>query len=666
MTASTSTVPGAKANTPSAAQPLPVGHRMGELEITGVLGIGGFGIVYRAWDHALQRVVAIKEYMPSMLAVRHGNLTVSLRGERFAATFNAGQAGFINEARLLAQFDHPGLIKVLRFWEDHGTAYMATPFYEGQTLKQRLAGGKALPEAEILRLMAALLGALETLHRAQCFHRDIALDNILIQPDGRPVLLDFGAARKLIGDMVDDSTVMLKPGYAPIEQYTDDPAFRQGPWTDVYALGAVIHILVCGELPPAAVVRSIQDTYQPLLGRVISYSPRLLQAADQALSLRIEDRPQSVAAFAALLGLQSPTPGQYTVPEPQRAVAPVLETAAVAEANPAVASNKTAVEPGPVVVAALAGAAAEPAAAAETAMAFDLDSIVASSGADDGADEILTESPAAPAPVATRRRVRPAVASQPAPQAIAPPPAAAPPTTTRKQPRWLWPVVAMVGVVVIGALTWPHAEPVEPVALAATPQPTPQATPQPTPEATAAPAAVATAASAASDVTAEVASATASAVASTRVSVGDLNSEVNTALPGAKAAADPSAQSWKLARKYHSAAAYQAFLQQNPGSLHDAEARHLLAKANEREVAAATAATAATVAATVPVQLRLQPWGEVYIGGVRRGISPPLKALALAPGNYDVEVRNGNLPPYRTHLQIAPGAQSAEIAHSFE
>ncbi|MFD2837230.1 type VI secretion system-associated protein TagF [Azotobacter vinelandii] len=274
-----------------AAQPLPAGHRMGELEITGVLGIGGFGIVYRAFDHALQRVVAVKEYMPAMLAVRGSDLTVSLRGERYSATFQAGQAGFINEARLLAQFDHPCLIKVLRFWEEHGTAYMATPFYEGQTLEQRLAGGRALAEGEILRLLAELLGALETLHRAQCFHRDIALDNILIQPDGRPVLLDFGAARKLIGDLMDDSTIMLKPGYAPIEQYTDDPSLRQGPWTDIYALGAVIHVLVSGELPPAAVVRSIQDNYLPLAGRALGYGQALLQAVDGALQLSIKDRP---------------------------------------------------------------------------------------------------------------------------------------------------------------------------------------------------------------------------------------------------------------------------------------------------------------------------------------------------------------------------------------
>ena len=291
-----------------AVRPLPLGYRLGELQIEAVLGGGGFGIVYRAFDLALQRVVAIKEYMPSMLAVRDGDQTVALRSERFAQAFDAGRSAFLNEARLLAQFDHPGLVKVLHFGTSHGTAYMVTPFYEGRTLKQMFDSGVRMPEAELREIVAALLGALDTLHRAQCFHRDISLDNILIRPDGKPVLLDFGAARKKIGDVVDDSAMMLKPGYAPIEQYTDDPAFSQGPWTDLYALGAVMHAMVSGELPPAAVVRSIQDSYQPLASRPFAqrdcYSLPFLATIDHALQLRIADRPESVAEFAAELGLR--------------------------------------------------------------------------------------------------------------------------------------------------------------------------------------------------------------------------------------------------------------------------------------------------------------------------------------------------------------------------
>ncbi|MPV66777.1 serine/threonine protein kinase, partial [Burkholderia sp. BE17] len=289
-------------------RPLPLGHRLGELQLDEVLGIGGFGIVYRAFDRTLRRAVAIKEYMPSMLATRGGDYTVSLRSERFAQAFDAGRGAFLNEARLLAQFDHPGLVKVLHFWESHGTAYMVMPFYEGRTLKQLLDGGMRISETHLRNIVGALLGALDTLHRAQCFHRDVALDNVLIRPNGSAILLDFGAARKRIGDLVDDGAMMIKPGYAPIEQYTDDPAFSQGPWTDLYALGAVMHAMITGELPPAAVVRSIKDTYRPLVSRELPagevYSPAFLAAVDHALQLRIPDRPESVAAFAAELGLR--------------------------------------------------------------------------------------------------------------------------------------------------------------------------------------------------------------------------------------------------------------------------------------------------------------------------------------------------------------------------
>ncbi|AOJ06078.1 serine/threonine-protein kinase [Burkholderia mayonis] len=301
-----------------AVRPLPLGHRLGELQLDEVLGVGGFGIVYRAFDRTLRRAVAIKEYMPSMLATRGGDYTVSLRSERFAQAFDAGRSAFLNEARLLAQFDHPGLVKVLHFWESHGTAYMVMPFFEGRTLKQLLDGGVQMGETQLRNIVAALLGALDTLHRAQCFHRDIALDNILIRPDGNPILLDFGAARKRIGDLVDDSAMMIKPGYAPIEQYTDDPAFSQGPWTDLYALGAVMHAMVAGELPPAAVVRSIKDTYRPLATRELAarepYSPAFLAAIDHALQLRIADRPESVAAFAAELGLREFDRPPYVAP----------------------------------------------------------------------------------------------------------------------------------------------------------------------------------------------------------------------------------------------------------------------------------------------------------------------------------------------------------------
>ncbi|KAF0811571.1 Serine/threonine-protein kinase PK-1 [Andreprevotia sp. IGB-42] len=670
----------------TSAQPLPMGHRMGELELTGVLGIGGFGIVYRAFDHALQRVVAVKEYMPSMLAVRRGDLTVALRSERFSATFLAGQAGFINEARLLAQFDHPGLIKVLRFWEGHGTAYMATPFYEGQTLKQRLTGGRALAEAEILRLMAALLGALETLHRAQCFHRDIALDNVLIQPDGRPVLLDFGAARKLIGDLVDDSAVMLKSGYAPIEQYTDDPSFRQGPWTDLYALGAVIHVLVCGDLPPPAVVRSIQDNYVPLARRALSYSPRLLQAADQALQLRVVDRPQSVAEFAVLLGLQSAAPGHYSVPEYVPPAPPATQPVPAAVSQPAQAAvpapARTLAEPAAAPVAQAAPAdehappVAAPVAAAAVQAAEPLPQVAAPPagtepavlppdllGDDASISDLLnddssplfapTDEPAqTPLP---QRAAEPEVQAGKASPPQAPEPAVATTAAPRKRFPWLITLgtTAVVAVVGLFLLLRGNTSPQLDVQAAAS-QP---ATPATEPVATIAPLAAA-----ATEVPA-AASEAATAPASSAPSVLPTQPDVE-------------AQDWALARKRDSADGYQRYLQQYIGGSHEAEARKLLAAAVQRDAdkalttAAPVSAATPTVAPTtvgkiLPVKLRISPWGEIYVDGTKRGVSPPLKTLSLPAGSYEIEVRNGNLSPYRTKLVVAPG-NAGEIAHSFE
>lgn len=291
-----------------AAVALREGTRLAEFEITGVIGQGGFGVVYEAWDPALQRAVAIKEYLPSSLAHRLADgSVVPLSGET-QDTFQLGMRSFINEARLLAQFDHPSLLKVYRFWEERGTAYMVMPRYHGQTLRQALeqqAGPP--PEAWLLGILDGVSQALEVMHSAQCFHRDVAPDNILLQQDsGLPVVLDFGAARRVITDQSQAVTVILKPGYAPVEQYGDLPDATQGPWTDVYALAAVAHYAVCRRVPPPSVGRMLADSYRPLADQselAARYSPRLLQAIDRGLAVRPADRPQSMQAFRAALGL---------------------------------------------------------------------------------------------------------------------------------------------------------------------------------------------------------------------------------------------------------------------------------------------------------------------------------------------------------------------------
>lgn len=295
--------------------PLDTGVRLGEFEIERVLGVGGFGIVYQAMDHSLERRVAIKEYMPTSLATRGPDGTVTPMAQSMATTFTLGRESFVNEAKLLARFDHPSLVKVLRFWEERGTAYMAMPFYEGRTLAQTRSSMTEVPtQAWLDALVHPLLGAIETLHEQRVFHRDIAPDNILILGDGRPVLLDLGAARRVISDRTQTLTTILKPKFAPIEQYGQSPELLQGPWTDLYALGAVLYLCITGTAPQEAAVRAVQENYAKLsdprarlaLPGVERLDRRFLSTIDWALSLHPKNRPQTVAAFREALSKGAP------------------------------------------------------------------------------------------------------------------------------------------------------------------------------------------------------------------------------------------------------------------------------------------------------------------------------------------------------------------------
>jgi serine/threonine protein kinase len=317
------------------------GTRLGEFEILGLVGEGGFGIVYLAHDHGLQRRIALKEYLPSSLAGRAGGLIVSVVSERHTETFQAGLRSFVNEARLLAKFDHPSLVKVYRFWEGNGTAYMVMPYYEGMTLTEALKQmGKPPDEGWLKRLLSDLLDALAVLHAAQCLHRDIAPDNILMLESGRPVLLDFGAARRVIGDRSQALTVILKPGYAPVEQYANTATMKQGPWTDIYALASVAYFAIMGEPPTPSVARMISDPLVPLAQAAAGrYTATFLQALDRCMAVKPEDRPQDTTSVRNLLGFERrampripatatpPVPSPSPQPTPRRrsrAKVPVL------------------------------------------------------------------------------------------------------------------------------------------------------------------------------------------------------------------------------------------------------------------------------------------------------------------------------------------------------
>lgn len=323
---------------------LPVGTRLAEFELTRTLGEGGFGIVYLAMDHSLHRKVALKEYMPSQLASRGAGTSVNVKAERYRDTFEAGLKSFINEARLLAQFDHPALVKVYRFWEANGTAYMVMPFYEGQTLKDTLKALPGPPDENWLRgLLMPLSEALKVIHGEQCFHRDIAPDNIILLGGvhTRPLLLDFGAARRVISDMTQALTVILKPGYAPLEQYAEVPHMKQGPWTDIYALAAVVYFAITRRTPPPSVGRMMGDTYQPLRQVAAGkYSDSFLHAIDRALSVKPEDRPQSMAELIAELDrpapvAHAPLPDDFGLDDDKTIIRPVRPAASpVAAVDP--------------------------------------------------------------------------------------------------------------------------------------------------------------------------------------------------------------------------------------------------------------------------------------------------------------------------------------------
>ncbi len=280
---------------------LPAGTQVETFEINGILGVGGFGITYKAWDHRLERQVAVKEYLPGALAIR-GDDSVSVlpRDTEKKDAYDYGLKRFLDEARTLARFNHPNIVRVLQFLEAHGTAYMVMDFEKGQPLAGHLKKlGAPMSEHAIMALARPLLDGLKAVHAEEFLHRDIKPDNIYLRAKGAPVLLDFGAARQAMGEHSGPLTAMVTPGYGPVEQYSSES--EQGPWTDLYALGGTLYRCISGQVPVEATKRLADlargpDPLPPAAeagkGR---YSEMLLAAIDWMLALLPEDRPQSVA-----------------------------------------------------------------------------------------------------------------------------------------------------------------------------------------------------------------------------------------------------------------------------------------------------------------------------------------------------------------------------------
>jgi serine/threonine protein kinase len=284
-------------------QALTPGTQLGDYRLDTVIGHGGFGITYRAFDTQLAKFVAIKEYLPIEFAVRGADGTVVPRGARFAEDFAWGRERFLDEARALARFRHPHIVPVLRYFEANGTAYTVMEFEDGKSVGEllRQPAGR-LPIDDVQRLADGLVGGLSAVHAQGFLHRDIKPSNIIIRRDGVPVLIDFGAARQAMGERTRTLTGVLTPQYAPIEQYALDG--KQGPWSDIYAAAAVLHHAIAGLPPPDAAARVGADPYRPLATtHADRFEPVFLGAIDRALAFAPADRPQSVEEWAALFGL---------------------------------------------------------------------------------------------------------------------------------------------------------------------------------------------------------------------------------------------------------------------------------------------------------------------------------------------------------------------------
>lgn len=340
-----------------------------DYRIERTLGAGGFGITYLAEEIPLARLVTIKEYFPVDFAARDPREDVVPRSRDSEGDYSWGLDRFLAEAQTLAKFTHPNIVRVYRYFLARNTGYIVLHYEEGASLKGWLkALGRAPRQPELDRILEPLLGALEAVHAADYLHRDIAPDNIMIRPDGAPVLIDFGSARGDIAKHSKTISALVKSGYSPYEQYATTSR-QQGPWTDIYSLGATLYEAVTGRRPPDSPTRMVADEMIPPADAALSsYRPQFLAAIAKSLKNEISERPKSIAEWRAELLAPSPPPRRAEpTPKPQPARASSAASAASAAADEPVMADAMAdaearpaarqsAKPGP--VAAKPGAAA--------------------------------------------------------------------------------------------------------------------------------------------------------------------------------------------------------------------------------------------------------------------------------------------------------------------
>ena len=292
---------------------LATGTMLLEYKLEAVLGVGGFGMTYLARDINLDKPVAIKEYFPSSVAMRALDGSVVSSDATATHDYQWGLERFLQDARTLARFSHPHIVRVNRYFEANSTGYMVMDYEDGESLHQVLKKDPSPGDTRVKELLLPLLDGLQSVHAAGFLHRDIKPANIFIRKSGASVLIDFGSARQAMGDSTKTLTAVLTPGYAPLEQYSG--AGDQGPWTDIYALGGVLYRIYTGDNPPDAVSRIKNDTVPEKLatlrGRV---SAPMLSALEWALTLDEQSRPQSVDAWRNAIEGKSAAPVSTKAP----------------------------------------------------------------------------------------------------------------------------------------------------------------------------------------------------------------------------------------------------------------------------------------------------------------------------------------------------------------
>src|SRR6266852_2234859 len=289
-----------------ANQPLPDGYQLENYRIASVLSCGGFSIVYLAYDENDQPV-AIKEYLPSQLALRKEGDALPSISEENLATFRYGMRCFFEEGRSLARLSHPNVVRVLNFFRANETVYMVMRYERGRSLQQHILGRKGLPDEIWVRsTFAQLLNGLREVHTNKLLHLDIKPANVYLRNDGSPLLIDFGAARQQFSAEGLKLPPSYTPGFAAPEQYARRELL--GPWTDIYSVGATLYACFAAAAPQSADRRTEEDLVVPARRAFAGKcSAELLDTVDWCLRLDHLDRPQSVFALQkALLGEKPP------------------------------------------------------------------------------------------------------------------------------------------------------------------------------------------------------------------------------------------------------------------------------------------------------------------------------------------------------------------------